>query len=236
MKLKRKDSKKNKVVEASPVSLKKEAAAIKKDQKKPFSIVGMGGSAGSLEAFEEFFRNMPADSGLAFVLISHLDPTRKDVLPELIQRSTKMEVHQAKDGMKVQPNHVYVIPPNRDLSIIQGTLQLLEPSMSRGIRMPIDFFFRHLAEDQKEKSIAIILSGMGTDGTLGLKTIKEKLGMVMVQDLTSAKYTGMPESAIRTGLADYIAPASELPAKMLGYVDHVPFVGKELDCTPPSRQ
>ncbi len=143
-------------------------------QKKAFSIVGIGGSAGSLEAFEEFFRNMPADSGMAFVLVSHLDPTHKALLAELLQRVTTMKVIQVTDGMKVLPNSVYVIPPNKDMSIMHGTLQLLEPSMPRGFRMPIDFFFRHLADDQRELSIGIILSGMGTDGTLGIKAIKER--------------------------------------------------------------
>jgi two-component system CheB/CheR fusion protein len=222
-----KGSKKKGAVEASPAAPPIESKAVEKKQKKSFYIVGMGGSAGALEAFEEFFRNTPADTGMAFVLVSHLDPTHKGVMPELIQRSTQMEVQQAQDGMKVQPNHVYVIPPNKDMSIMHGALQLLEPSMPRGLRMPIDFFFRHLAEDEGEKSIGIILSGMGTDGTLGLKAIKEKLGMAMVQDLTSAKYNGMPESAIRTGLADYIAPASELPEKLLRYVDHFALVGRE---------
>ncbi len=216
-----KDSKKNKVVKALPASPQKEVAATENVRKKPFYIVGMGGSAGSLEAFEEFFRSMPADTGLAFVLVSHLDPTHKGVMPELLQRVTQMKVQQVKDGMKVEPNTVYVIPPNRDMSILHGRLQLLEPSKPRGLRMPIDFFFRHLAEDQRERSIGIILSGMGTDGTLGLKTIKEKLGMAMVQDPNSAKYNGMPQSAINTGLADYVAPTNELPARLLDYVNQL---------------
>lgn len=215
-----KDSKKNKAIKASPASPQTEVAIIENVRKKPLYIVGMGGSAGSLEAFEEFFRNTPADTGLAYVLVSHLDPTHKGIMPELIQRTTKMEVQQAKDGMEVQPDHVYVIPPNRDMSILHGTLQLLEPSMPRGLRMPIDFFFRHLAQDRKEYSIGIIFSGMGSDGTLGLKAIKEKMGMVMVQDISSAKYDGMPQSAISTGLADYVAPANELPVKLLGYTEH----------------
>lgn len=215
-----KDSKKNKAIKASPASPQTEVALIENVRKKPLYIVGMGGSAGSLEAFEEFFRNTPADTGLAYVLVSHLDPTHKGIMPELIQRTTKMEVQQAQDGMEVQPDHVYVIPPNRDMSILHGTLQLLEPSMPRGLRMPIDFFFRHLAQDRKEYSIGIIFSGMGSDGTLGLKAIKEKMGMVMVQDISSAKYDGMPQSAISTGLADYVAPANELPVKLLGYTEH----------------
>ncbi len=201
-------------------------------QKKAFSIVGIGGSAGSLEAFEEFFRNMPADSGMAFVLISHLDPTHKALLAELLQRVTTMKVIEVTDGMKVLPNTVYVIPPNRDMSIMHGILQLLEPSMPRGFRMPIDFFFKQLADDQRELSIGIILSGMGTDGTLGIKAIKERRGLVLVQDISSAKYDGMPQSAINTGLADFVAPVNELPAKLQSYANLPPGMIRE----PPVLQ
>ncbi len=183
-------------------------------------IVGMGASAGGLEAFERFFPRMPSDSGLAFVVVSHLDPTKKGMMPEILQRFTEMKVSSIEDGMKVEPNRVYVIPPNKDLSILHGTLHLLEPTASRGLRLPIDFFFKHLAEDQKEGSIGIILSGMGTDGTLGVRAIKEKLGMVMAQDVTSARSDSMPRSAMSTGLVDYIAPAEELPAKLIAYVTH----------------
>jgi two-component system CheB/CheR fusion protein len=193
-----------------------------------FYIVGMGGSAGALEAFEQFFHNLPSDSGMAFVLVPHLDPTHKGIMPELLQRLTPMKVLQVKDGMKVQPNMVYVIPPNKDMAILHGCLQLLEPSAPRGLRLPIDFFFRNLAEDQKEWSIGIILSGMGTDGTLGLKAIKEQMGMAMVQEPSSAKYDSMPRSAIDTGLVDYIAPAEELPGKLTGYVSHFSKVRTEV--------
>ena len=185
-----------------------------------FHIIGMGGSAGGLEAFEQFFASLPADSGQAFVMVPHLDPAHKGMLPELLQRWTRMRVFQAEDGMKVRPDCVYVIPPNKDLSILHGTLQLLDRTSPRGIHMPIDYFFRRLAEDQKERAIGIILSGMGTDGTLGLKEIKSNLGMAMVQEPATAKYDSMPRSAIDTGLADYIAPAGELPGKLLDYVKH----------------
>jgi two-component system, chemotaxis family, CheB/CheR fusion protein len=187
---------------------------------KPFHIVGIGASAGGLEALGQFFAQMPPNGGLAFVVVSHLDPTQKGMMPELLQRFTKMKVYQVEDGLKVAPNCVYVIPPNKDLSILHGTLQLLDPTASRGLRLPIDFFFKHLADDQKERSIAIILSGMGSDGTLGVSAIKEKLGMVMVQDIRSAKSDGMPRSAIGTGLVDYVAPVEELPAKLMDYVKH----------------
>ena len=190
-------------------------------------IVGMGGSAGGLEAFEQFFSHLPSDTGLAFVLVPHLEPTHKGMMPELLQRHTKMRVVEVEDGMKVRPNCVYVIPPNADLAILHGKLQVLDPVAPRGQRLPIDFFFRHLAVDQKEKSIGIILSGMGSDGTLGLKAIKENFGMVMVQDPASAKYDSMPRSAITTGMVDYIAAAQELPAKLTQYVMHAPAAPKE---------
>ena len=192
----------------------------KKTENKVFPIVGIGASAGGLEAFEQFLRNMPPDSGMAFVLVQHLDPTHKDIMAELLQRVTKMKVLQVKDAMKVEPDCVYVIPPNKDMSILHGVLHLMEPSARRGLRLPIDFFFRHLAEDQKARSIGIILSGMGSDGSLGLKAIKEKMGMTMVQDPASAKFSGMPGSAVDMGLADYIGRAEDLPAKLFAYVKH----------------
>jgi two-component system CheB/CheR fusion protein len=187
-----------------------------------FHIVGVGASAGGLEAFGQFFSHLPPDTGLAFVLVPHLEPTHKGMMPELLGRHSKMKVMEVEDGMEVQPNRVYVIPPNADLAILHGKLQVLEPAAPRGLRMPIDFFFRQLAADQKEKAISIILSGMGSDGTLGLKAVKENFGMAMVQDPASAKYDGMPRSAINTGMVDYVAAAEELPAKLIQYVNHIP--------------
>jgi two-component system CheB/CheR fusion protein len=183
-------------------------------------IVGLGCSAGGLEACEQFLTHLAPDTGLAFVLVSHLDPARKGIMPELLQRCTPMAVCQAEDGMSARPNRVYVIPPNVDLSILHGKFQLLEPSAPRGLRLPIDFFFKHLAQDQKEHSVGIILSGMGTDGTQGLKAIKQEMGLVLAQDPASARYDGMPRSAIATGLVDMIAPAAELPARLAGFVKH----------------
>jgi two-component system CheB/CheR fusion protein len=194
---------------------------------KGFYIAGIGGSAGSLEALEQFFTNMPADSGIAFVLIQHLDPTHKDILPELLQRFTKMPVQKAIDGVKVRPNNVYVIPPNKDMAVSQGRLRLTSPAMPRGQRLPIDFFFRSLAEDAEERAVGIIFSGMGTDGTLGVKALKDKLGMVMVQAADEAKYDSMPRSALDTGLADFTAPAAKLPARLVSYVRHFVYAPAE---------
>jgi two-component system, chemotaxis family, CheB/CheR fusion protein len=183
-------------------------------------IIGLGASAGGLEACEQFFTHLPPDTGMAFVVVSHLDPDRKGMMPELLQRQTRLKVSQAEDGMKVLPNRIYVIPPNKDLSILHGRLQLLEPSAPRGLRMPVDFFFKSLAQDQKDRGIGVILSGMGTDGTQGVRAIKEEMGLAVVQDPASAKYDGMPRSAIGTGLVDIAAPAAELPARLVAFVNH----------------
>jgi two-component system CheB/CheR fusion protein len=192
----------------------------------PFSIVGIGASAGGLEALELFLKNVPAGSGMAFVIVQHLDPTHKGMLAELLQRASPMRVMQVQDRTRVQPDCVYVIPPNKDLSILHGVLHLLDPVAPRGLRLPIDFFFRSLAEDAEERSIGVILSGMGTDGTLGLKAIKGKAGVVFVQDPASAKFDGMPRSAVAAGLADVVAPVETLPGKIIAYLHHVPLMAK----------
>ncbi|MCK9296890.1 MAG: PAS domain-containing protein [Desulfobulbaceae bacterium] len=183
-------------------------------------VVGIGASAGGLEAFETFFAAMPVDAGLAFILIPHLDPTHISIMPELIQKRTAMRVLQITDGMRVEPDTVYVVPPNQNLSILHGTLQLLELSRPRGVNLPIDSFLRSLAQDQGPNAVGIILSGTGSDGTLGVKAIKGEAGMVMVQDQGSAKYDGMPRSAIATGLADYVLPPGEMPGQLIKYLRH----------------
>lgn len=188
--------------------------------KSGFPIVGIGASAGGLEALEQFFGNMPTDSGMAFVVIQHLDPTHVGIMPELLQRITKMKVLQATDRLKVKPNCVYVIPPNKSLSILNGSLYLLDPVEMRGLRLPVDIFFRSLADDMQEKSVGIILSGMGSDGSLGIKAIKEKNGLVLVQDPATAKFSGMPGSATQAVIADMIAHAAELPAKLIEMVKY----------------
>ena len=189
-----------------------------------FPIVGIGASAGGLEALEQFFSNMPKNSGMAFVVIQHLDPNHAGIMPELLQRITQMTVFQATDNLKVSPNCLYVIPPNKSLSILNGTLHLFDPVEKRGLRLPVDIFFRSLALDQQEKSIGIILSGMGSDGSLGLKAIKEKNGAVLVQSPASAKFDGMPRSAIEAVNADVVAPADELPAKLIAFLQYIPAV------------
>jgi chemotaxis methyl-accepting protein methylase len=191
-----------------------------------FPIVGIGSSAGGLEALEQFLGHVPAGSGMAFVIVQHLDPTHKGIMPELLQRATGMKVIQVKDRTKVRPDCVYVIPPNKDMSILHGILHLLEPAAPRGLRLPIDFFLRSLALDQQEHSIGVILSGMGSDGTLGLRAIKEKAGVVLVQEPATAKFDGMPRSAVDAGLADIVAPVDELPGKILAFLQRTPLMAR----------
>jgi hypothetical protein len=217
-----KKSQKNRAVASPADSLR--AVGDERTIRAPRYIAGIGASAGGLEAFEQFFTHLKPPTGIAYVLIQHLEPTHRGMMPELLARHTQMTVVEARDGMEVRPDCVYVIPPNADLAILHGKLQVLEPTSPRGLRTPIDTFFRHLAIDQKDKAIGIILSGMGSDGTLGLRAIKEQLGVAMVQDPASAKYDGMPRSALGTGLVDYVAPAQDLPDKLLQYCAHQPVV------------
>ena len=187
-----------------------------------FSIVGIGASAGGLGAFEAFFSGMPADTdpGMAFVLVQHLAPDHKSILTDLIRRYTRMEVFEVEDGMEVKPNCAYIIPPNRDMAFLNRTLHLLEPSAPRGQRLPIDFFFRSLAQDQREKAIGIILSGTGSDGTQGVRAIKGEGGMVMAQTPASTEYDGMPRSAIASGVVDFELPPAEMGPQLIAFVNH----------------
>lgn len=206
-------------------------------QRGDFPVVGIGASAGGLAAFESFFSGMPADSdpGMAFILIQHLSPDYKSILTELVRRYTRMQVFEVKDGMPVQPNCVYIIPPNNDMAFQNGSLQLTKPSLPRGQRLPIDFFFRSLAQDQRERAICIILSGTGSDGTLGLRAIKGEGGMSMVQTPGSTEYNGMPNSAIATGLVDYELSPAEMPARLIAYAAHA-FNSALLPVTAPDAE
>ena len=183
-----------------------------------FPIVGIGASAGGLDAFRQFLTAMPSDSGVALILIPHLDPTHESMMVPLLARHTRLPVCEAAQGMKVQPNCVYVIPPNKFLSISGGVLQLSVPPAARRLETSIDFFLRSLAEDQKEDAIGIILSGTGSHGSSGLKEIKLAGGMVMAQQPESAEHSQMPRSAIATGLIDYVLPPEEMPAALVAYV------------------
>lgn len=186
-----------------------------------FVIAALGASAGGLEPLETFFKNMPADTGIAFVIIQHLAPDHPTALPQLLARHTEMPVEQANDNTTVVPNRVYVIPPNAALTIDKNTLRVTAPAEPRGARTPIDGFFSSLAEDRGEHAVCIMLSGTGTDGTLGLRAIKEYGGMAMAQTLDSAKYDAILRSAIATGLVDHVLAVEEMPAKLLDYATHL---------------
>ena len=189
---------------------------------KGFPVVGIGASAGGLAAFEAFFAGMPAktEPGMAFVLVQHLAPDHESILTDLIRRCTRMQVFEVEDGMVVQPNCTYIIPPNHDMAFLNGALQLLPPSEPRGQRLPIDFFFRSLAQDQHERAVGIVLSGNGRDGALGVRAIKGEGGMVMAQSPESTEFDGMPCSAIATGLVDFELPPAEMAAQLIAYAAH----------------
>ncbi len=185
-----------------------------------FPVVGIGASAGGLAAIEELLAALPADEplGIALVLVQHLDPDHKSLLLDLVQKYTHVEVAWAEDGMEVRPGCAYVIPPNKDMALEGGRLRLVEPEAPRGMRLPIDHFFRSLAADQHERAVCIVLSGTGSDGTLGVRAVKGEGGMAIAQTPESAAYDGMPRSAIATGLVDYVLPPAEMPEQLLGYV------------------
>ena len=193
------------------------------DQTAPdFPIVGIGASAGGLGAFEAFFSGLPADvePGMAFVLVQHLAPDHTSLLTDLIKRCTRMQVYEVQDGMRVQINCAYIIPPNHDMAFLNGSLQLLEPGAARGLRLPIDFFFRSLAQDQHERAVCIVLSGMGSDGSLGVRAVKGEGGLVLAQGPASTEYNSMPLSAIATGAVDFVLPPAKMAAQLMTYQTH----------------
>ncbi|MGC1480380.1 MAG: chemotaxis protein CheB [Chthoniobacterales bacterium] len=185
----------------------------------PTALVALGASAGGLEALTDFFREMPADSGMSFVVIQHLAPDHETMMPELLGRVTDMPVTLITDGVRAEPNHVYVISPNATISIKDGNLRSAEPTESRGHRMPIDRFFRSLADDQGEKAIAIVVSGTGRDGMLGIKSVKEAGGLVLAQE--SAEHDGMPTAAISTGMVDSVLPVKKMPDQLKRYAQYL---------------
>jgi len=201
----------------------------------PSFIVGIGASAGGLDSLEKLFRNMPDRTGLAFVVIQHLSPDYKSMMVELLSKHTRMAIKQAEDGMSVQADTVYLIPPKVSLTIAKGALHLAtRDSHTHALHLPIDIFFRSLAEDLEGRAIGIVLSGTGSDGTLGSRAIKEAGGMLMVQEPASAPFDGMPNSAIHTGLADYVAPPEAIPHLLLKYVKHP--LSALADKIPPSSK
>lgn len=182
-----------------------------------FLVVGIGASAGGLEAMEEFFRHMPPVSGMAFVVVSHQHAGHVSLLPGLLSRYTAMPVREVKDGMVVEPNTVYLSPGGINLALHQGVLQIMEASSKERVPLPIDYFFRSLAEDQKQQAVGIVLSGTGSDGTVGLRAIKAESGLTIAQEPESSKYQGMPRSAIVAGTVDVVRPSAKMAEPLLAY-------------------
>jgi two-component system CheB/CheR fusion protein len=191
---------------------------------KPYPIVAIGASAGGLEAVSELLTNISPETGMAFVYVQHLDPTHKSMLSEILQRTTKMKVVEAKHLMQIEPNRVFVIPPNKDMAIVDGVVTVLPRKPKPSIQMSVDKFFSSLADKQKEMSIGVVLSGNANDGTHGLKSIKLAGGITFAQD-ESAKFQSMPRSAIAEGVVDMVLPPKEI-AKELERISKHPELSK----------
>jgi len=202
------------------MNAKGSAEKTKTSPSKPAYMVAIGASAGGLEAIESFFSAMPADSGLAFIVIQHLSPDYKSLMVELLSKRTPMKVQRAENGTLVRASCVYLIPPKHNLTIFHGKLVLTEQKSTHGLNLPIDIFFKSLALDQGDRAVGIILSGTGSDGVRGIRAIKEAGGMIMVQDDESARFDGMPRAAISTGFADCILAPEDMPEKLLAYSKH----------------
>ncbi|AGA91218.1 methylase of chemotaxis methyl-accepting protein [Thioflavicoccus mobilis 8321] len=188
--------------------------------KEGFPVVGIGASAGGLAAFETFFSGIAGETGMAYVLVQHLAPDHKSILSELVRRHARIPVHEVEDGMIVEADCAYIIPPSLDMALLDGRLHLLQPSAPRGLRLPIDFFFRSLAQDQHERAICVVLSGSGSDGTLGARAVKGEGGLVLAQTPGTAAYDSMPRSVIATGLADFVLAPGEMAQQIMRYVAH----------------
>jgi len=212
--LKKPSKRKKNRISKTPVKTKNQSEHTSLPDKNIFPVVGIGASAGGLEAMEQFFENTLSNSGMAYVVIQHLDPTREGILPELLQRMTKIKVQQVENGMAVQPDHIYVIPHNKSMSIAGGILHLFEPVLQAGLKLPIDYFFRSLANDMNERAVGIIMSGMGSDGSLGMMAIKEKFGITAIQNPETAKFDSMPRNAAEAISVDISAAAKDLPEKL----------------------
>ena len=219
---KKKQSAKKSKVAVKPgktkATVRKKSSKVSTTKTADFPIAGIGASAGGLEALETFFSNLPSESNMAFVIIQHLSPKHKSIMGSLLSKYTQMPVNEIKSGMKIEPNHVYLNPPDKNVVIQNGKLQLMIPIKTEGINLPIDCFFKSMAADLGEKAICIILSGTATDGTLGLRAVKGEGGIAMVQDPDSAKYDGMPRSAIATGIVDFTLPVNKLPGELIKYI------------------
>ena len=203
-----------------------------KEEKPPehlFPIVGVGASAGGLEAFTHLLENLPLDTGMGFVLVQHMAPRAHSMLPEILSKVSRMPVTEVKDGMRVEPNRIYVTPPGSSMTLKDGLLHLATPTEPRGTHRPIDVFLRSLAQDQGSRAVGVILSGTASDGVLGLKAIKAEGGVTFAQDVKTAKYPGMPESAIAAGVVDFVLSPDKI-ARQLARLAHHPLV----NAVPPA--
>ena len=201
----------------NPKKIEAKAPVEPKNRDRGLTVVGIGASAGGLEALNSFFRALPPDTGMAFVVITHLHPEHESHLAEILQNYTQMPVTQVSGLVALEGNHVYVIPPNRRLVMADSQLNITEFKEPRGQRAPVDYFFRSLARGHPN-SVGIILSGGGTDGAVGVKAIKEVGGLLMVQHPDEAEYNSMPRAAIATGLVDVVLPVHRLAEKLVDYV------------------
>jgi two-component system, chemotaxis family, CheB/CheR fusion protein len=208
------------VKEMEAISLQAETAAEDASAGKPRYVVGVGASAGGLEALEQFFENMPAKTGLAFVVVQHLSPDFRSLMDELLARRTEIPIRRVEDGMVVEPDTVYLLPPKKEMIVSGGRLLLTDKDPSQPLTLPIDHFFRSLAQEMGEGAIGIVLSGTGSDGSRGIRAIHEAGGLVLVQSAETAKFDGMPKSAVGTGVADFVVPVNEMPATLLRYIHH----------------
>src|SRR6266566_1872576 len=189
--------------------------------KHKFPVVGLGASAGGIQALKDFFRQVPQKSGMAYVVILHMSPEHESKLAEILQVTSPIPVTQVKEREEIKPDHVYVVPPDRNLAMSDGHLTLTKKIGAQERRSPVDLFFRTLAETNEERGVSVILSGTGANGSMGIKRIKEHGGVAFVQDPEEAEYNDMPNNAIATGMVDYVLPVADIPSKIISYKQHL---------------
>src|SRR4030095_14808867 len=202
-----------------------------------FVITGIGASAGGIQAFQDFFQNVPANSGIAYVVILHMSPDYDSHLAQVFQTTTNMPVTQVNEKIRVEPDHVYVVPPNQHLTMSDGHIIVTPNTQIEDRRAPVDIFFRTLAEEHSSKAIAVILSGTGANGSMGLKRVKEKGGATFVQNPREAEFNEMPRNAIATGLVDEVLNVSDIPAKIIAYKNNFGkvVIAEDAEKRPPDQ-